>query len=367
MHKQKKHFKLLMTTDTLAKVWQHSLDLARALATYKLEINLASMGALPGKHQLAEVEAIPNIRLHQSSYKLEWQDNPWDEIEQASMWLLHLEQQLQPDLVHLHHYVFGELPWDQPVIVSGHDCLVSRWEATQSQALPAGWKHYQERVSKGLQAADCLVVPSGSLARQLETHYGTLPKTAIIPYGIAGVSGKGRANIEQILLTGIGESDNLQSYAKIAADLPYPLTIIGEQPSGRRLPGLRFTAELSPSQLNDYLTHGSIFVSASRYEAFGWTALKAASRGCILVLSDLDAHHEIWQDAALYFDPAHPESLRQILLDLHARADLSESLSKKATERARAFDIHKQAKQFYELYQQHMYPTEQKKNDTSYV
>ncbi len=366
MNKQQDHLKILMTTDTLGPLWQYCLELASALPE-NTEIHLASMGDLPDERKMAEAEAISNLYIYPSSYKLEWQDDPWDEVEQASMWLLHLEQKLQPDLVHLNHCVFGELPWDRPALVVGHYCMLSRWEATDNQPFPDVQERYRERIRKGLQSVDYVVAPSATLLRRLEAHYGPLHETEIIHYGITDVYQESRSKSNQILLSteGIHEYEGLHALVKGAADLPYPLIIMGEHQADMHEASVAFTGKLNSNQLNEYLSDSRIFVSASRYEVFGWTALQAASQGCILILSDIDVYHEIWQDSALYFDPVHPESLREVILSLLAQPELTASLGKKSVQRSRDFDLKKKAKGYYELYHKLIHTAKQEASNTN--
>src|SRR5215212_1405360 len=106
--------RVLMTTDTIGGVWSYCLELCRALQPAGIEIALATMGAKPTDDQRREISAIPNIQLHESSLKLEWMDNPWDDVERAGVWLLELESHLSPDLIHLNGYAHGSMPWSAP-------------------------------------------------------------------------------------------------------------------------------------------------------------------------------------------------------------------------------------------------------------
>jgi hypothetical protein len=69
------------------------------------------MGAPLSQKQGQEVKQIPGTEVVESQFKLEWMDDPWQEVDQAGEWLLQLEKRVQPDLVHLNGYVHGALPW----------------------------------------------------------------------------------------------------------------------------------------------------------------------------------------------------------------------------------------------------------------
>lgn len=370
MNKQQKHFRVLMTTDTVGVVWRYSLRLAEALEKYNMEIHLVTMGPLPDEEQRKEAAALNNVQVYESSYKLEWQDEPWDEIEQANMWLLHLEQQIKPHLVHLNNYVFGELPWDSPVLIVGHSCVLSWWENVKKESLPSYWETYRQKVGLGLHAADTVVSVSGMMKRQLDTHYGPLKNIEVIYNGIPTTEDNPVKKEDQIFAMGRSwdEGKNQQILAKAADRLPFPVIVAGEglDPDANGGNNLKKLGKLTRMQVSEILTHSRIFVSPSLYEPFGLAALEAADRGCVLVLSDIDTYHEIWQDAAVYFDPRDVESLIKVIYDLEKQPALMRSLREKAKSRSRDFDISSQASQYANIYQRMIQKQGQKTTDSSY-
>ena len=129
--------RVLMTTDTIGGVWTYCLELARALQPLRVEFILATMGQLPTDDQRAEAGAIPNIQLHESTFKLEWMANPWDDVARAGDRLLELERQFQPDIVHLNGYAHAACAFHAPRIVVGHSCVLSWWRAVKKGDSPA--------------------------------------------------------------------------------------------------------------------------------------------------------------------------------------------------------------------------------------
>src|SRR5579884_2630204 len=103
--------RVLMTGDTVGGVWTFTLELAEALGRRGVEVALAAMGGVPTESQRAEAARITNLRLFESSFKLEWMDDPWDDVRDAGTWLLDLERSLAPDVVHLNSYGHGTLRW----------------------------------------------------------------------------------------------------------------------------------------------------------------------------------------------------------------------------------------------------------------
>jgi glycogen synthase len=121
--------KILMTSDTVGGVWVYALELAQALTAHSCEVALATMGGYLSPSQVREAARIPHLTLYESDYKLEWMDEPWADVDEAGAWLLRLGQEVQPDVVHLNNYAHGALPWSAPVLMVGHSCVLSWWQA----------------------------------------------------------------------------------------------------------------------------------------------------------------------------------------------------------------------------------------------
>ena len=110
--------KILMTTDTVGGVWHYSIDLVRALLEEEIEVLLLAMGPMPSSGQQEEVKKHQKsgLSFFYKPYKLEWMENPWEDVEEAGRWLLKLKDEVQPDLVHLNGLGHGDLDWGVPVV-----------------------------------------------------------------------------------------------------------------------------------------------------------------------------------------------------------------------------------------------------------
>src|SRR5256885_15144572 len=106
---------VLMTTDSIGGVWNYSLELCSALGAHGVRVALAVLGGLPSSAQRRQAEQLPNVTLHESTFRLEWMPDPWADLDLAGDWLLSLEAAVGADLVHLNHLAHGDLPWSSPV------------------------------------------------------------------------------------------------------------------------------------------------------------------------------------------------------------------------------------------------------------
>src|SRR5215207_10268204 len=175
--------RILLTTDTIGGVWHYSLELAEALGRRGISVGLATMGAPLTSIQRREAAGLPRVEVFETSFKLEWMPDPWDDIDRAGQWLLELESEFEPDLIHLNQFSFGALPWKQPCLVVGHSCVFSWHEAVWHAAPGPEWGEYFHRVSRGLQNASAVVAPSRAMLDSLQRHYGPISSPQVIYNG----------------------------------------------------------------------------------------------------------------------------------------------------------------------------------------
>jgi glycogen synthase len=316
--------RVLMTADTVGGVWTHALELARALGTHEVEVGLATMGARLNSAQHTEVAALPNVRLFESAFKLEWMEEPRADVERAGHWLLELEDSFQPDVVHLNSYSHGAFPWRSPKIVVGHSCVLSWWRAVHGCDAPAAWDEYEESVMSGLHAADLVVAPSPAMLAALNEHYGPFKTSLVIPNGRRLPGLKASAKHDFIFSAGRlwDAAKNISSLAEIAPQLPWPVYVAGDDndPDGRRTvhEHVHYVGKLAPDEMLSYLERAAIYALPARYEPFGLSALEAALAGCALVLGDIPSLREIWGDAALFVNPEDSAALARALRELIA-------------------------------------------------
>jgi glycosyltransferase involved in cell wall biosynthesis len=110
-------------------------------------------------------------------------DDPWDDVAVAGAWLLELAHKTQPDIDHLNNYAHCALPWQAPVLMVCHSCVLSWWQAAKGEHAPPDWDRYALAVRKGLEAADLVVAPTKAMLDALQTHYGPLLPAQVIYNG----------------------------------------------------------------------------------------------------------------------------------------------------------------------------------------
>lgn len=347
-----------MTSDTVGGVWTYSIELARALHRFGITVGLATMGAPLSPEQAEESRDVPNLEIFESTYRLEWMNDPWDDVDAAGEWLLGIERDFRPEVVHLNGYVHGSLPWRAPVLVVGHSCVLSWWEAVRKKCAPCCWDKYRSEVSRGLLAARVVAAPSWAMLDALSRHYGEPRRGVVIANGrrpaLFSASSKGAF----ILCAGRiwDEAKNLGALESVAKDLDWPICVAGENRhpdgGGKKCENVCHLGPLSPKTLAGWFARASIYALPARYEPFGLTALEAALSGCALVLGDIPSLREIWGDAALFVNPDSTAELKNVLIALIKDAPFRKAMAARAAARAVSFTPERMAAGYVEIYEE---------------
>jgi glycogen(starch) synthase len=284
--------RLLMTADTVGGVWTYCVELAHALDA---EVHLATMGRRLSQAQRAEAGVFTSV--HESSFPLEWQDDPWEGVDAAGGWLQELAHELQPDVVHLNGYVHADLPWSAPTVVVAHSDVVSWWRAVHGAEPPCEWDTYRRRVAAGLRAAGAVVAPTAAVATDLHASYGTEGAAVVPNCRRASVVAPGP---KQPVVLAAGRlwdpAKGVDVLCRAAAALPARVLVAGEGDA----PGVEALGPLPFPELAALMARASVFAAPARYEPFGLGILEAGLAGCALVLGDVPSLREVWGDAASY-------------------------------------------------------------------
>jgi glycosyltransferase involved in cell wall biosynthesis len=348
--------KLLMTTDTVGGIWTYSLELARALQRYGVQMSLATMGPRMTQSQRADAAGHGNVRLHESEFRLEWMAQPWEDVDRAAEWLIYLEETERPDIVHLNGYAHGDLPWAAPVVVVAHSCVRSWWEAVHGVAAPSEWELYTERVRAGLRAADLVVAPTRAMRAAVDRLYGPLPRSRVIFNGRDPSSYAPAPKEPFVLAAGRlwDEAKNLATLDRAAAHLPWPVYVAGDcgPPRGdcESSDAVHLLGVLDSGQLADWMARASIFALPAYYEPFGLAVLEAALAGCALVLGDIPSLREVWKDAALFVPPGDHVTLTAALRRLLGDPLLRRAYASAAHRRARHLGPARMGREYHAAY-----------------
>jgi glycogen synthase len=340
--------KVLMTADTVGGVWTYALELTRALP--EVQFAVCTMGGPADAGELP-----PNVQLFESSYALEWMDEPWRDVDRAGEWLLQIAREFPPDVVHLNGYAHAALPWNAPTIVVAHSCVVSWWRAVKGGEPPAQFDEYRRRVTAGLAAADLVIAPTAAMLHSLGENYSWFGEQRVIwnARDQQQFSPKPKRNV--IFAAGRlwDEAKNLAALEAAAPHVSWPIEVAGDatHPNGQQLQfqHVRSLGRLPAAQLRQQLATSAIYAFPARYEPFGLSILEAALSGCALVLGDIPTLREVWGNAAKFV--SDHTSLAAALNELITDSDEREEFSSRAMKRAAEFAPDRMAAAYRDAYQ----------------
>ncbi len=352
--------RILMTVDTVSGVWNYALTLSDALVRHGVEVTLATMGAPLSDDQRAEVSLL-GIDYFESHFKLEWMEDPWEDLRSAGRWLLDLHRLIRPDLIHLNSYIHASLPWAAPTLITAHSCVHSWWRALKRQAPPPEWDRYHREVQWGLRSADLVVSPTQAMLDALRECYGWMPQSMVIPHGRDPQAFAPAAKEPFILIVGRMDdaARNLGAMRQLAPRLAWPVYLVGDtrtvlMNNGMDDPhdthGMRVLGRLSTADMAQWMSRASIYIHPARYEPFGLSVLEAAMAGCALVLGDIPSLRELWQDKAIFVHPGDAAGLERAMSELIADDTRRAALGEEARAHAMRYTAQQMARQYLDVY-----------------
>ena len=351
--------RLMMTTDTVGGVWTYATTLARALGACGFEILLVTLGPRPTAAQKEMLRESRGVSLIESDLQLEWQDPAGADVCHAAAVLGPIADRFGPDLIHLNSFREAMFDWNVPTVVVAHSC-VNSWAAAcgETDAFAGDdWKTYSLSVRAGLRRGDVWVAPTRAFRRQLASQYG-LPETGeVIWNGVESAQHSSAPKQSFILSAGRlwDKAKNLSAIKPIASALEWPIKIAGSSELQRTQASAitgncELLGEISHSALLGEMEKASIFFSPALYEPFGLSVLEAASAGCALVLSDIPTFRELWDGAAVFFDPRDPDQIVRCLRLLCSDELQRAHLQRAATIRAQDYQLSKTVNAYRALY-----------------
>ena len=345
---------ILMSVDAVGGVWRYAMELARALPVHGYRVVFAVLGPAPGPAQEEEARRLGDlVWLVQP---LDWMVDGPGRLSTVGPALAALARDCRASLVHLNapSQVVG-LDASVPVVSVFHSCLPTWWMAVKGTPLPREW-HWHRRLNQaGMEAADAVVVPSGSYAQAVEACYDPPFRIEVAYNGIAAFL---PAAPREPFLFAAGrwwdEGKNGAVLARAAASLDWPVVMAGalESPTGQRqdLAGVRTLGSIPHENVLDHARRAGIVVSPSIYEPFGLAALEGARAGAALLLADIPTYRELWKGAALFFDPTDPDDLADKANLLIRDDQLRAEQASLALARSRRFTPDRQAETMSEVY-----------------
>jgi len=359
---------VLVTADSLSGSWTYARELVTGLVTRGVHVTLVSFGEIPLPDQTAWMDHLHGLDYRPTGFRLEWMHEAEEDLPESSEFLASLIRELQPDVLHLNHFCYGNLPVDVPRVVTAHGDLITRSHAVHERppraAQPLGW--YRRTVLDGLRGADVVVAPSSWMLDQISDCYGSPRRTEVIYPGRNPIFFNPYVSKDDcVLAVGRLVDAGKQVFLLTQHQHPLPVCIVGAEQTVP-MPRIPIRADVkvateqttvairgpqTDAQLRALYSRAAIYAATSRYEPLGMPALEAAFSRCAIIANDIPSYREIWGDAALYFRRNDAASLAENIRLLNEDRPMRRAFAELAYNRARErFTTKRMIDQWLELY-----------------
>jgi glycosyltransferase involved in cell wall biosynthesis len=337
------------------------MELAQALGERDVQIALLTMGRRLSSEQKSRAEALAHVSVHETEFKLEWMENPWQDVRAAGERLLELEKSFAPDIVHLNGYAHAALDWRAPKLVVCHSCVLSWWGAVNTGLdVDQKWERYRREVAAGLRAADVVAAPTQAMLCDIDRCYGSLrTRSVVVRNGLSPDLFTPGNKQPYIFAAGRlwDPAKNIAALQRISDELDWPVYTAGDMldPQGNpkesvTSPNYYSLGFQTREQIARWLSAASIYCAPARYEPFGLAILEAALSGCALVLGDIPSLRELWDGAAVFVQPNDTNGIATALQELIANSSYREKCGRRARMRGLAFTPARMAAGYEYLY-----------------
>ena len=343
---------VLVTADTLSGAWTYTRELVTGLVTRGVQVTLVSFGEIPLPEQTTWMDHLHGLDYRPTAFRLEWMQEAEQDLPESSAFLASLVRELQPDVLHLNQFCYGNLPVDVPRVVMANGDLITFTQAVQDRAPRANppMKWYRDTILRGLAGADAVVAPSTWMLDRIRVSYARPRREEVIYPGRNPIFFNPYVSKEDsVLAVGRLVDASKQVFLLTQHVHPVPVCIVGAEQTVP-VPRIPIRADVkvatdqtsvairgpqTEAQLRALYSRASIYAATARYEPLGMPALEAAFSRCAIVANDIPAFREIWGDAALYFRTNDAASLAESIRRLNADRTMCRAYAELAYTRAR--------------------------------
>jgi glycogen(starch) synthase len=352
----------------MSGAWTYTRELVTGLVTRGIRVTMVSFGEIPLPEQTSWMDLLHGLDYRPTAFRLEWMHEAPEDFPESSEFLANLVREVQPDLLHLHQFCYGNLAVDVPRVVMAHGDLISWTQAVRGcTPRPTRWlKWYRDTIVRGIAAADAVVAPSAWMLDTIRSTYTRPRREAVIYPGRNPIFFNPYVSKDDSVLS-VGRLLDAGKHVFLLTQhtQPFSVCIVGAEQTVP-MPRIPIRADVKVStaessvailgpqteaQLRALYSRAAVYAATARYEPLGIAPLEAAFSRCAIVANDIPSFREVWGDAALYFRTNDAGDLAQILRQLDADRPLRHAYADHAYARARErFTTKRMIDDYLELY-----------------
>lgn len=301
--------------------------------------------------------------------------SPLAQLEMLGLWL-----KIRPDLLHVTH---SSIPvfWPGKIVVTFHD-LIKHYSVGPATTTHKNTVYYWIKYigylfvdTMSVFRASHIIVPSAYWKHELVKKYHLDPVKVTVTY--EGVDKNISTNTSHpiphvpppfVIYTGnVYPHKNLDVLIKAVTSLngQVHLALVGARSvftdrlveliskyKGERF--IHILGRVADSDLANLYHKASAFVFPSLIEGFGLTGLEAMANGLPVIAARASCLPEVYEDAAIYFDPHDSADLKEKILQVVSNKALRLDLIKKGLSQVKKYSWAKMGKETWAIYQQEL-------------
>jgi glycosyltransferase involved in cell wall biosynthesis len=277
------------------------------------------------------------------------------------------------DRANLVHFPYFSVPIFYPgrFLVTIHDLTIDHFDTGQASTrhlliYKLKRRAYRWIIRRALNRAQKVIAVSQTTKKEIIEHYQIKPQKIVVTYEAAELekplSKKTPPLIPPPYLLYVGNAyphKNLTLFLK--ANLDTKIVLVGkkdffyqrlekELTSSQKEKIILF-GQANDQQLSNLYQHALAFIFPSLMEGFGLPGLEAMACGLPVICSDIPVFREIYQEAALYFEPDNAGDLALKVGRLLKDKKLYQDLQKRGFQLVKKFSWHKMAQQTLKTYE----------------
>jgi glycosyltransferase involved in cell wall biosynthesis len=327
-----------------------------------------------------------DLGLKNEEWKVVETNIKWHTVEEQ----LQFPKILEKENLDLVHFPYFSIPiyYNRPFVLTIHDLIINHYPTGKSSTLPSPIYYlklmgYKYVISQAAHKAKHIITVSHATKEEITDHLHVSEDKISVTYegvedslklqepsgGSLGQNTKLPLKYQKYLLY-VGNAyphknlDRLiDAFKIISKEFPdVELVLVGKEDYfyhrlQEKVKSLElekqviFTGFVSERELRQYYTKAIATIVPSLMEGFGLPGLEAMQEGCLVLASDIPSFREIYQKAAVYFDPLAVDSLHATIREVLAEQKMFHSSIEEGRKRVTFFSWEKMAEQTLKIYE----------------
>lgn len=284
---------------------------------------------------------------------------------------------LNLDVMHFPNFNVPML-YKKPFVVTIHDLVHHKLSGHKKSRLMHFWA-YKKIIQNAINKSKIIIIPSHAAEKEILKEFPYVKEKTVVIYEGASLALVDRAITEKVkkqfllhrpYFIFVGTLERKKNIAQLTKGfdeflnkykLDMDLVLVGKAdphyPDERNkaldiknAERVIFTGRVSEQELSALYSGAFAYVSASVFEGFGLPGVEAMKFGLPLVVANTPVFNEIYDSAAVYFNPNSVQDIAEHLYLVSEQREFTKILSEKALLRGRFFAWDKTAKETLSVY-----------------